>query len=120
MTILGIPKEDEPLMLKLTQELFGGTDHDIARSFEPMEIMNVVGDFENYFNELTIDRRKKPTDDLASLIANSKIDGESPPNSRPTATMIVATAGRDTTSSSVSGGLLALMENPAEMEKLKE
>ena len=46
-------------MLKLTQELFGGTDPDIARSFEPMEIMNVVGDFENYFNELTIDRRKK-------------------------------------------------------------
>ena len=120
MTILGIPKEDEALMLKLTQELFGGTDPDIARSFEPMEIMNVVGDFENYFNELTINRRKNPTEDLASLIANSKIDGESPPELETNGYyMIVATAGHDTTSSSVSGGLLALMDNPAEMEKLK-
>lgn len=120
MTILGIPKEDEPLMLKLTQELFGSSDPDIARSFEPMEIMNVVKDFESYFNELSEERRKNPTDDLASLIANSKIDDETPPELETNGYyMIVATAGHDTTSSSVSGGLLALIENPDQLEKLR-
>ena len=121
MSILGIPAEDEPFMLKLTQELFGGTDPDTARSFEPMEIMNVVGDFENYFNELSKERRKNPTDDLASMIANSKIDGQTPPELETNGYyMIVATAGHDTTSSSTSGGLLALLENPGEFNKLKK
>ena len=120
MTILGIPKEDEPLMLKLTQELFGSTDPDTARSFEPMEIMNVVGDFETYFNDLSKERRKKPTDDLASLIANAKIDDKTPPDLETNGYyMIVATAGHDTTSSSVSGGLLALIENPDQQAKLR-
>ena len=90
--------------------ILGGTDPDIARSFEPMEIMNVVRDFENYFNELTIDRRKKPTDDLASLIANSKIDGESPPELETNGYyMIVATAGHDTTSGESVGPARSIM-----------
>ena len=53
---LGVP-EDEPLMLKLNL-LFGSTDPDVARSFEMMDIMNVVGDFEDYFQNLTLERRK--------------------------------------------------------------
>ena len=47
MSIFGVPEEDEPLMLKLTQELFGSTDPDVNRSFEPAEFLNVVKDFEN-------------------------------------------------------------------------
>ena len=31
MSIFGVPEEDEPLMLKLTQELFGSTDPDVNR-----------------------------------------------------------------------------------------
>ena len=31
MSILGVPKEDEPRMLRLTQELFGGRDEDMIR-----------------------------------------------------------------------------------------
>ena len=49
MSIFGVPEEDEPLMLKLTQELFGSTDPDVNRSFEPAEFLNVVKDFEDYF-----------------------------------------------------------------------
>src|SRR6185295_1255318 len=30
MRILGVPESDEPLMLKLTQEVFGGEDPDVA------------------------------------------------------------------------------------------
>ena len=39
MSILGVPEEDEPLMLKLTQELFGSSDPDVNRSFDMMEFM---------------------------------------------------------------------------------
>ena len=120
MSILGVPEEDEPLMLKLTQELFGSTDPDVARSFDMMDFMNVVLDFERYFAELTEARRKNPTDDVASVIANAEIDGERLPKHETNGYyMIIATAGHDTTSSSTAGGLLALIDNPEQMAKLR-
>ena len=121
MSVLGVPDEDEPLMLKLTQELFGSADPDTQRSFEPESLMDVVADFEAYFRALTEDRRAKPTDDVASLIANARIGGEPVPELETNGYyIIIATAGHDTTSSSAAGGLLALIENPGELAKLRE
>ena len=120
MSIFGVPEEDEPLMLKLTQELFGSTDPDVARSFDMMDFMNVVLDFEKYFAELTEARRQNPTDDVASLIANAQIDGQQLPQHETNGYyMIIATAGHDTTSSSTAGGLLELINNPEQMTKLR-
>ncbi|MDB5426096.1 MAG: cytochrome [Phenylobacterium sp.] len=125
MSILGVPPEDEPRMLKLTQELFGAADPELARDADtpPAERkfdMSVVVDFSNYFRALSDARRANPTDDLASLIANSQIDGQ--PISDLEAMsyyIIVATAGHDTTSSSTAGALWALAENPGEFAKVK-
>ena len=72
MSILGVPESDEPLMMKLTQELFGSADPDTRRSFENTALMEVVEDFNTYFRELTQARRENPTDDIASVIANAK------------------------------------------------
>jgi cytochrome P450 len=127
MTILGVPESDEARMLKLTQELFGATDPELGRnaaSDKPLEDrpldFGVITDFFEYFRKLSEDRRANPTDDLASIIANSKIDGQ--PISDLEAMsyyIIVATAGHDTTSSSTGGAMWALAENPGEFRKLK-
>ncbi|MGE0625552.1 MAG: cytochrome P450 [Pseudomonadales bacterium] len=120
MTILGVPEQDEALMLKLTQELFGSQDPDNQRSFAPEDFFQVVADFEAYFAELTRSRRAQPTDDVATVIANATIDGEPIPVHETNGYyMIVATAGHDTTSASTAGGLLALIENPGELKKLE-
>ena len=109
MTILGVPDGDEPLMLKLTQEMFGSADPDVRRSFGAESLMDVITDFEAYFQALSEDRRANPTDDVASLIANARIDGEPVPERETNGYyIIIATAGHDTTSSSTAGGLLAL------------
>ena len=125
MSIMGVPEEDEPRMLKLTQELFGASDPELARDAgtPPQERQfdfSVIIDFSNYFRALSESRRAHPTDDLASLIANSQVDGQ--PISDLEAMsyyIIVATAGHDTTSSSTAGALWALAENPAELAKVK-
>ena len=129
MTILGVPESDEPRMLKLTQELFGASDPELGRSAGITTVasatdrdidFSVIVDFSNYFRALSEARRANPTDDLASLIANSQIDGQ--PISDLEAMsyyIIVATAGHDTTSSSTAGAMWALAENPAELRKLK-
>ena len=125
MSIMGVPESDEPRMLKLTQELFGAADPELARDAgtPPAERkfdMGVIIDFSNYFRAISEDRRAHPTDDLASLIANSQIDGQ--PISDLEAMsyyIIVATAGHDTTSSSTAGALWALAENPGQLAKVK-
>ena len=125
MSIMGVPEEDEPRMLKLTQELFGAADPELSREAgKPVEErefdFSVIIDFSNYFRALSEAKRARPSDDLASLIANSTIDGQ--PISDLEAMsyyIIVATAGHDTTSSSTAGAMWALAQNPAELAKLK-
>ena len=82
--------------------------------------MATLLDFFAYFNELTASRRAHPTEDLASAIANGLIDGE-PLSDVDTASyyVIVASAGHDTTKDAISGGLRALIENPAELDRLR-
>lgn len=120
MMILGVPHEDEPLMLKLTQEIFGPEDPEMQRPGEVGDLHRVVADFFAYFNAITANRRANPRDDLASLIANAEIGGKPIGEFEAMSYYtIVATAGHDTTSSSVAGGLLALLENPDELARLK-
>ena len=120
MMILGVPEEDLPLMLRLTQELFGADDPDMRREVATEEErMQTIIEFYTYFNTLTQDRRKHPGDDVASVIANAQIDGQQIGDLEAMSYyVIVATAGHDTTSSSTAGGLLALMEYPDEFRKL--
>jgi cytochrome P450 len=120
LSILGLPESDYARMLKLTQELFGAEDPDIARLGDDQGIFAVILDFVNYFNELAADRRACPTTDLASVIANAEIDG------CPLADMdmlghylIITTAGHDTTSNAIGGGLLALLEHRDQLELLQ-
>lgn len=129
MEILGVPAEDEPRMLKLTQELFGAQDPELSRSggkenLQGPEAMaalqGVIADFFMYFKAITDDRKANPRDDVASVIANGKLDGE-PINDFEAMSyyVIVATAGHDTTSSSTAGAIWGLCENPGEFAKVK-
>jgi cytochrome P450 len=128
MDILGVPPEDEPRMLMLTQQLFGSTDPDLNRSREAITsaeqaiamLHYVIADFENYFRELTADRRANPREDIATVIANATIDGGQIPDRELAGYyMIVATAGHDTTSASTAGAIMELAKNPALFERYR-
>lgn len=121
MSLLGLPEEDYGRMHALTQEMFGGDDDEYKRGVSPEEQMAVLLDFFAYFSTLTASRRETPTDDLASAIANGRIDGE-PLSDIDTASyyVIVASAGHDTTKDAISGGLLALIENQDELARLRD
>ncbi|ORB65282.1 cytochrome P450 [Mycolicibacterium tusciae] len=120
MSMLGIPESDFPQMLKYTQELFGTDDEEMQRSSSIEESMGVLLEMFAYFNELTAARRATPTEDLASAIANATIDGE-PLSDIDTVSyyLIIATAGHDTTSAVISGGLHALIDHPDQLQRLR-
>ncbi|OBB73690.1 cytochrome P450 [Mycobacterium sp. 852014-52144_SCH5372336] len=119
MSLLGIPESDFPLMLKLTQELFGSDDDEFKRGTDQADQMSALVEMFEYFTALTASRRENPTADLASAIANATIDGE-PLSDIDTISYyaIIAAAGHDTTSATISGGMLALIENPEQRYKL--
>lgn len=120
LSLLGLPESDFPRMLKLTQEMFGGDDSEFQRGATTEDMLAVLLDFFNYFAALTASRREHPTEDLASAIANATINGE-PLSDMDTASyyVIVASAGHDTTSAGIAGGMLALLENPGELARLR-
>ncbi|MFC5827025.1 cytochrome P450 [Nonomuraea insulae] len=122
LTLLGLPESDFPRMLQLTQQLFGHDDTDTGRgSGTPRDHTSVLEDLFAYFHDLTARRRATPTGDLASQIANARIDGRPlDDNTAASYYILIATAGHDTTSSTIAGGLEALIAHPGELRRLRE
>src|SRR3954469_10672713 len=66
-------------------------------------------------------RRREPAARISRGIANASIDGKPIDHFEAVSYyVIVAAAGHDTTSSSISGGLWALCENTAQLQRLRE
>ena len=122
-TILGIGPEDEDLLLELTQQLFAADDPDLQREAANRQEASqaMFADFLALFSRIVADRRENPSDDLASMLANAKMaNGEHlPPLELMGYYLIVFTAGHDTTRNAISGGMLALLENPDQLALLR-
>jgi cytochrome P450 len=129
MSILGIPDQDEEMILRIAQEVLAPDDPDFGRTrgrlMDPEERARtaraVREDASAYFRELSAARKHHPSDDLATVIANAVIDGE--PITDVNALgyyLTIITAGHDTTSSSMAGAVWALAERPAELAKVKD
>lgn len=125
MTLFGVPESDEPRMMSLTQDFFGTADPDTQRpDVEPLspeaaakQWAATIQDFYAYFDELVEARRSAPRDDLATLIARAKSpDGEYYPKSFAYGWFVtIATAGHDTTSSTMAGLIEALAQFPDQL-----
>lgn len=121
MSIIGVEPEEEGMMLKLTQELFGSEDPEQGRGGDLSARMDVLMDFFTYFKNVVEDRKKNPSEDLASVLANAMVNGEPMEELDQISYFIItATAGHDTTSATIGGGLKALMEFPDQLRKLQD
>jgi cytochrome P450 len=123
MDIYGVPESDEGLMLELTQGVFGAADPEfLGGAGSPEErVFGSIMRFIMYFNQITEDRRRNPRDDLATVIANGTVGGCPMGDAeRLWYYIIIATAGHDTTSYALSGGMQALLANPGQLKLLKE
>lgn len=132
MSLFGVPEEDEPRMMALTQDFFGVADPDEQRDdVEPpltppeaaaQQFSAAIADFYAYFDALVEDRRANPPrDDLATLIAAGKDEnGDYYPKTFAYGWFIaIATAGHDTTSTTLATGLHALIENPDQLARVQ-
>jgi len=129
MTLFGVPPEDEPRMMALTQEFFGNADpderradvEDVSPEAAAKQWAAAIQDFFAYFDVMVEDRRANPRDDLATIIASAKQpDGEYFGKSFAYGWFVaIATAGHDTTSSTLSSIIEQLALDPTQLERLK-
>ncbi len=122
MSILGLPRESEATMLKLTQEIFGPLDPDLQREPSAQDAqMGTLQELGQYFTEIIEDRKKNPSDDLATVLANAEVDGQPmDPLDQMSYFIITATAGHDTTSAVLGAGMQALLDHPEQMALWRE
>jgi cytochrome P450 len=128
LDIIGVPREDHEKMLRLTQWLFTYADPDLCRPganiTDPAEIIKtwdiVYREFKDYYDGVIRDRRACPRNDVASLIANGRVNG-CPMDERAMISyyVIASTAGHDTTSATTATAMWVLAEQPQLLAKLK-
>ncbi|MDP1626130.1 cytochrome P450 [Parvibaculum sp.] len=115
--LFGVPESDGPKLFEWSNATVGEDDPELRVSDEYMRqcILEMAG----YAAGLWQQRLEKPGDDLISMLAHSKIGGEAMNFPTYIGTFILlVVAGNETTRNSISGGLLALSENPEERKKL--
>ncbi len=117
--MLGVPVED--------REQFKGWTRDLARSLDPIVTPDIIATadqatvaFTDYFRALIAIRRKNPQPDLLSSLIATEEQGDRLTEDELIATAILLLgAGHETTMNLIGNGMLALLRNPDQLDKLK-
>ena len=124
--ILGAPQEDRRYIVELGDRLLGNTDPEYGDPHEldlhrdlPFSSPVSLEMFE-YGRKLQRMRAECPRDDIVTTLSTAEIDG-CPLTQREFDVyfLLLATAGNETTRHTISHGLLALMQNPDQLELLR-
>jgi cytochrome P450 len=119
--MLGVPRDDWKMMFRWTNEIIGAEDPEYQTA---PDSQNTFGGAQTslfqYFWRMAEERREHPREDIVSVLANAKLDGEAmQPFELLSYCLLLVVAGNETTRNATSGGLVALIENPSELAKLQ-
>jgi cytochrome P450 len=119
--MLGVPRADWRLMFRWTNQIAGASDSEYQTGGEPIDgVQDARQGLFEYFTELAAERRKAPRDDMVSVLANASVGGRPMPAFELLSYfLLLVVAGNETTRNAASGGLLALIEHPEQMQKLR-
>jgi len=115
--IMGVPQEDRHLVFDWSNRLIGFDDPEFQTSMDDGQI--AAQELWAYANQLAEERKGTDGKDLVSVLINAEIDGDRIDEMEFDAFfLLLSVAGNETTRNLISGGLLALIENPAQRERL--
>lgn len=120
--LFGVPASDGPKLFEWSNATVGEDDPKLRVSDDHMR--QCILEMATYAAGLWQQRLAQPGEDLISMLAHSNIpnaEGKAEPMSFPAyigTFILLVVAGNETTRNSISGGLLALSENPGERAKL--
>jgi cytochrome P450 family 142 subfamily A polypeptide 1 len=119
--MLGIPREDHAEVLRWSDELLGGgavaeiADENERRGRQA----SVALEYWSYARAVIADRKARPREDLMSILVNAELDGDRLSEEEILQeSLLILIGGDETTRHVMTGGLLALIQNPGEKAKL--
>ncbi|TGD36491.1 cytochrome P450 [Brevibacterium aurantiacum] len=116
--VLGVPKVDAPKMVDWANRM---TSSDPDERVDTAALAEARSEVIDYFKKLTDQRRESPQDDLVSVLANAEIgSGNLSWGQLAAYYILLVAAGNETTRHLVSGGILALNDNPVVFERMLE
>jgi cytochrome P450 len=119
--MLGVPRPDWQLLFRWTNEIIAPQDPEFQHGTTAQETLDQARlDLFAYFHDLSERRRREPSDDIVSVVANGQVNGAPLPVVELLSYyLLLVVAGNETTRNAMTGGLLALLANPAEWAKLR-
>lgn len=119
--MVGVPEGDWEEMFQLTNRVLGFDDPEFSRGDAEITIeeMQMSLNLFQYMGELIEERRKQPREDVLSVLVHTDIDGVTLNDGEIFMMfLLLIIAGNETTRNATSGGMLAMMQNPDQRQKL--
>jgi len=119
--MLGVPVADQDRFKSWSTSLARGLDPDFLLTGDAIKDRDdAVMQFAQYFFELLAERRRSPGDDLLSRLVEVEDDGGVLSEAELLSTCILLlVAGHETTVNLISGGTLALLRHPDQLERFR-
>jgi cytochrome P450 len=115
--LLGIPQSERHKVFDWSNRLIGFDDPEFQTSIE--DARQAAFEMWMYANQLAVSRKNSDGEDLVSVLINAEIDGETISEMEFDGFFtLLSVAGNETTRNLISGGMLALMENPDQRQML--
>ncbi len=117
--MIGLPEADWPRMFELSNTLVGFDDPDLRAT--PEEGEAAAAEIYAYCDAVAADRRANPRDDLMTALVQAEVDGERLTDLELNLFFVtLVVAGNETTRNLISHGMLALIEHPDQLRRLRE
>jgi cytochrome P450 len=119
--ILGVAQEDRRLIVEMGDRILGNQDPEYAQPVEPAHRLlpfssPVAREMFEFGRKVADARRKSPRDDIITLLVNADLTQRE----FDVYFVLLATAGNETTRHTITHGLLALMEHPDQLDRLRK
>jgi cytochrome P450 len=122
--IVGIPVEDRKWLFSLASDMLQSADPE--RGIDDAQRLGIQIEMFQYAQKLGREKRSKPQEDVWTLLCKAEIDTED--GTRTTLSemeldlffTLLVVAGSETTRNAISLGLLALLDNPEQLERMRE
>lgn len=125
MTIIGDQLGVDRADLPRAHAWSNGVAQELSRLQTPaqmVETAHLVVEFQHYFHERIVQRRREPTDDILSDLVHARLEGEKPLDDREILSMLqqLLVAGNETTTSGITSSLLLLTADDELQGRLRD
>ena len=119
-SFLGAPEEDDAMWADFANRGLALGDDELQPEGEGT-VLELIEKGVMRVIEMAAERRETPTDDLTSLLVHAEVDGERLEDYEiASGFALLVAAGNDSTKATYSSGMLALLREPEQMQRLVE